>query len=597
MRRPDARETPCVRLTSTRLLALFLVLTAGLAVAGAAQANSDAAPGELIVRFAPGIAAGDRHEIREQAGVSLDAALPVPGLQLVEVAQNQSTADAERTLERNGEVLYAEPNYYRHAFLRPNDPSFGSQWGFENVGQLGGLAGADLNAVAAWDITTGSPATVVAVVDTGVLLGHPDLAGSSWTNPGESGGGRETNRVDDDGNGLVDDARGWDWSGSDPDPADLTGHGTHVAGTVGARTGNGLGVAGTSWSTRLMALRALAANGFGTVADIVRAYRYAAAKGARIVNASLGSSAFSRAEQDAIAAAPGVLFVVAAGNGGSDGVGDNNDRVPTYPCAYPLANIVCVAATTNRDQLASFSNYGAATVDLAAPGQQILSTWLGGGYQYSSGTSMATPHVAGAAALLLAARPDLNTAGLRTGLLTGVDVLAPLVGRVASGGRLDLRRMLGAAPPAIQAVNPGPGASPQSGALTPGSPGAGTALASDREAPRLSLLVKRRMLLARVLRRGLPLRAICSEPCSLRVRAVLRPRPGRRARGPGRRRAVQMGSLTLAPTTSHRATLSLARRARALLRGARRATVTVQAQGADVAGNAVVARARVTLTR
>jgi thermitase len=573
-----------VRLTSTRLLALFLVLTAGPAAAGPAHANSDAAPGELIVRFAPGADAGDRHAIREQAEVGLDASLPVPGLQLVEVAQGQSTADAERALERNGEVLYAEPNYYRHAFLRPNDPSFGSQWAFENVGQFGGLPGADINAVAAWDITTGSPSTVVGVVDTGVALDHPDLAGASWTNPGESGAGREGNGVDDDRNGFVDDVRGWDWVNGDPNTADPNGHGTHVAGTIGARTGNGQGVAGTSWNSGLMALRTMSAAGVGTVANFVQAFRYAASKGARIVNLSFGSPGFSRAEQDAIAAAPGVLFVTAAGNGGADGIGDDNDRFPEYPCAYPLSNIVCVAATNIRDQLTFSSNYGAATVDLAAPGDSILSTWPGGGYQYSSGTSMATPHVAGAAALLLAARPDLTTAGLRTGLLAGVDVLAPLVGRLASGGRLDLRRMLDAAPPAIQAANPGPGAAP----LTPASPRAGRA--RDREAPRLALRVKRRMALARVLRRGLPLSAICSEPCSLRVRLVLRPPPGRR-------RAVQIGSLTLRPTSSHRATIRLSRRARTLLRGARRAPVTVHARGADLAGNTVAARARVTLTR
>jgi thermitase len=586
-----------VRLTSTRFLALFLVLTAGPAAAGPAQANSDAAPGELIVRFAPGADAGDRHEIREQAGVGLDAALPVPGLQLVDVAQGQSTEDAERALERSGDVLYAEPNYYRRAFLRPNDPGFGSQWAFENVGQFGGLPGADINAVAAWDITTGSPSTVVGVVDTGLALDHPDLGGASWANPGESGLGRESNGVDDDGNGLVDDVRGWDWVSGDPNPADPNGHGTHVAGTVGARTGNGQGVAGTSWNSRLMALRTMSADGVGTVANFVRAYRYAAAKGARVVNLSFGSPAFSRAEQDAIAAAPGVLFVTAAGNGGADGIGDDNDRFPEYPCAYPLGNIVCVAATNIQDQLAFASNYGGATVDLAAPGDSILSTWPGGGYQYLSGTSMATPHVAGAAALLLAARPDLNTAGLRMGLLAGVDVLAPLVGRMTSGGRLDLRRMLEAASPAIQGADPGAAAPQRSGALTSAKPRSGTALASDRKAPRLSLRVKRRMPLARVLRRGLPLSAICSEPCSLRVRVVLRPRPGSGARRPGRRRALPIGSMTLAPASSHLATLRIARRGRTLLRGARHAIVTVHARGADVAGNTVVARARVTLTR
>ncbi len=431
-----------MRLISTGILALFLGLTAGSAMAGPSQANSDAVPGELIVRFAPGADAGDRHEIRERAEVGLDTTLPVPGLQLVETHPGQSAAAAERLLERDGEVLYAEPNYHRRALLRPGDPNFGSQWAFENVGQLGGLPGADINAVAAWDITTGSPATVVAVVDSGVALDHPDLAGSSWTNPGESGNG-----ADDDGNGLVDDVRGWDWVSGDPNPADMNGHGTHVAGIVGARTNNGTGVAGTSWGTRLMALRAASDNGVGTVANLVRAFRYAAAEGARIVNISLSASTPSLAEQDAIAAAPGVLFVVAAGNSGAD-----NDRFPEYPCAYALANIVCVAATNSSDQLASFSNYGDATVDLAAPGEAILSTWVGGGYQYSDGTSMAAPHVAGAAALLLAARPDLNTAGLRTGLLAGVDVLTPLVGRVATGGRLDLRRMFDAAPPAIQAV-------------------------------------------------------------------------------------------------------------------------------------------------
>ena len=564
-----------MRLISTGILTLLLGLAAGLAVAGPAQAYSDAVGGELIVRFAPGADAGDRHAIRERAEVGLDTTLPVAGMQLVDARPGQSAEDAERLLERDREVLYAEPNYRRHAFLRPSDPNFGSQWGFENVGQLGGLAGADVGAVAAWDITTGSPATVVAVVDTGVALDHPDLAGSSWTNGGESGAGRESNGADDDGNGLVDDARGWDWVSGDPNPADMNGHGTHAAGIVGARTNNGAGVAGTSWGTRLMALRALSASGLGTVADLVRAFRYAASKGARIVNISLGAPTPSRAEQDAIAGAPGVLFVIAAGNGGADRVGDDNDRFPEYPCAYPLANIICVAATNSSDQLTSFSNYGAATVDLAAPGQAILSTSAGGGYQYFDGTSMAAPHVAGAAALLLAARPDLDTAGLRTGLLAGVDVLTPLMGRLATGGRLDLRRMFDAAPPAIRAALPT--SPPQAPAPTQSS-----RPARDRQAPRLSLVVKRRMRLARVLRRGLPLRAICSEPCSLRVRVL-------------RRRAVRIGTLKLGPSRSHRATVRLGRRGRALLRRAGRVTLTLHVRGEDAAGNARVARARVTL--
>jgi thermitase len=582
------RQARDVRLPSTRILALFLGLTAAPAVAVPAQAHSDAAPGELIVRFAPGADAGDRAAIRARAQVGLDTTLPVPGLQLVLVDPGRSAADAERSLERNSQVLYAEPNYYRRASRRPSDQNFGAQWAFENTGQTGGLPGADVGAVAAWDITIGSPATVVAVVDTGVALDHPDLAGSSWTNPGESGAGRETNGVDDDGNGLADDVSGWDWAGGDRNPADTHGHGTHVAGTIGARTDNGLGVAGTSWRTRLMALRALSGAGLGTVADIVRAFRYAAAKGARIVNVSLGDSGFSQAERDAIAAAPGVLFVAAAGNGGSDGVGDDNDRFPEYPCSYPLANIVCVAAANSRDQLTSFSNYGPTSVDLAAPGEAILSTWLAGGYVYENGTSMATPHVAGAAALLLAVRPDLDTAGLRAGLLAGVDVLAPLVGRVASGGRLDLRRSLEAVLPGISTASPPAASTSPAGtpALVPVSEPVGTASASavDRRKPRVALDVKRRMPLARVLRRGLPLRVTCSEPCSVRVRGVLRGR-----------RTIETGSFPA--RRSHRPTMRLGSRARAVLRRARRVTLIVRARGEDAAGNAGVARERVTLIR
>ncbi|HYN50180.1 MAG TPA: S8 family peptidase [Thermoleophilaceae bacterium] len=435
-------------------------MAAAVLLAAPAQARSDAPPGELIVRFAAGSEASDRVMARERAGVELESTLGVPRLQLVEVERNQTAGAAERALERTDGVLYAEPNYYRRTSLRPSDPLFGEQWGFENTGQAVGLAGADTDAPAAWDITTGSPETVVAVIDTGVFLDHPDLTGSSWTNPGESGAGRETNLVDDDGNGLVDDVRGWDWVDADADPADENGHGTHVAGTVGARGDNGQGVAGTSWSTSLMALRVLGANGTGTVADVLSAYRYAAANGARIINASLVSTSLSQAEQDAIAAAPNVMFVVAAGNGGQDGVGDDNDRAPEYPCAYPLANIVCVAATNRGDELSTFSNYGAGSVDLAAPGEWIVSTWLDGGYAYTSGTSMATPHVAGTAALLAAAQPDLNVAEMRAALLDGTDPLTSLNGLVASGGRLDSRRSLEVAAPGT-IPDPAPPAPPE----------------------------------------------------------------------------------------------------------------------------------------
>ncbi len=598
-----------VPLSLSKSHAYLLALVAGLALAAPAQAQAqaDAAPGELIVRFAPTADAGDRADIRERAQVGFAERLPVRGLQVVEVDAGQTTAAAERSLERADGVAYAEPNFYRRSFLRPSDSSFGLQWAFQNTGQSGGLAGADVNAVAAWDITTGSPATTVAVVDSGVQLSHPDLLGSSWTNPGESGAGREANGVDDDGNTLVDDVRGWDWVGLDGDPTDLNGHGTHVAGTVGARSNNARGVAGTSWGARLLALRVLAQNGTGTVANVVKAYNYAAAKGIRIVNASLGASSSSLAERDAIAAASGVLFVVAAGNGGADGVGDDNDRTPLYPCSYPLANVVCVASTGRRDQLSAFSNYGAASVDLAAPGEDILSTWLDGRYAYSDGTSMATPHVAGTAALLLAARPALTVAELRAALLGGVDPLSSLAGRVASGGRLDMRRplevaapgSLGAGAPTTAPTAPAPVPTPRPAAppRTPAPPVQAPAPALDRSAPTISLHAKRRLSLARVLRRGLKLRVVCSESCSVRLRVLLGSREARRAGRSRAGRAVSLRSVRIAPTRSRRVTLRFGRRARVTLRRLGSARVTLEARGEDAAGNARSVRRRVALTR
>jgi subtilisin family serine protease len=586
-----------MRFTSARRAALALGLVAGLVATAPAQAQT-AAPGELIVRFARGADAGERAQIRDRAGVDLDSRLSVRGvdLQLVEAEPGQSAGAAERALEQADGVVYAEPNFYRRASLRPTDPSFQFQWDFENTGQSGGLPGADVNAVSAWDLTTGSPGTVVAVVDSGVSLTHPDLAGSGWTNPGETGAGRETNRVDDDSDGLIDDSRGWDWVANDPDPTDLNGHGTHVAGTVGARAQNGQGIAGTSWNARLMPLRVLGSDGSGTVANVIRGYRYAAAHGARIVNVSLGASSASLAERDAIAAAPGVLFVVAAGNGGADGRGDDAARSPEYPCAYPLANILCVASTGRRDLLSSFSNYGAASVDLAAPGEGILSTWLTGRYRTLSGTSMATPHVAGAAALLLARRPGLSVSGLRAALLGGVDPLPSLAGRVASGGRLDLRRSLELAAPTAVAVVPAPPPAAPAPARAPAPAPVAPAPPADRTAPRLSLRVRRKLALRRVLKRGLPVTVSCSAPCSVRLRILLTRRQARRAHLARKGRMVSIGTRTLRDTARRKVRLRVTRRARVRLARLGSAKVTVRARGVDPAGNARVVRRRVTLT-
>ncbi len=370
------------RLGVAALVAGLAVVTGGRLVDGESSLATVSAGGtaaepraeNVIVRFEPGTAAGERAEARSDADVRVEETLPLPNTQLVAPDAGQSPAEAAEQLERSPAVRYAEPDAPRRAFaVVPDDRYFGVQWGLNNSGQsVGGTAGtvdADIDAPEAWQLTTGSAAVTVAVIDSGVELDHSDLAGAIWRNAGESGDRREYNGADDDGNGLIDDWRGWDWVEGDNDPTDANGHGTHVAGTVGARGNDGRGVARVAWDVSLMPLRTLGADGSGYVSDVIRAYGYAGARKAHVVNASLGGSAFSRAERDAIAAAPQTLFVVAAGNDGAD-----NDREPSYPCNYTLDNVVCVAATDQRDGVADFSNYGATTVDLAAPGVNVAST-------------------------------------------------------------------------------------------------------------------------------------------------------------------------------------------------------------------------------
>ena len=280
------------------------------------------------------------------------------------------------------------------------DPRADEQWSLKGDGPMG--------AASAWRQTTGGDVTV-AIVDSGIDLTHPDLVPNLWTNPGEIAG----NGVDDDGNGYVDDVHGYDFVRGDGTPQDENGHGTHVAGIVAARGGNGIGVAGVAWRARLMAVRVLDAGARGTTTTVAEGIRYAVANGARIINLSLAGPAPSGDLENAIgdARAHGVLVVVAAGNDGRDLAG-----APSYPAAYPEDNVLGVAATAPGGGLAGISDFGAGA-DLAAPGEDILSTALGGGYESRTGTSMAAPAVTGALVLLAAARPDLDAAGLRDALL------------------------------------------------------------------------------------------------------------------------------------------------------------------------------------
>jgi subtilisin family serine protease len=403
-------------------------------------------PGELLVRFRSGVGARAQSSVLGALDATTKRRLPLPGLQLVRIGGRESVPQAVASFERRPQVRYAEPNFIYRIEATPNDPRFGELWGLDNSGQsVNGTTGtpdADIDAPEAWDTTTGSSAVTVAVVDTGVDYDHPDLSPNIRTNPGESGHGKESNGVDDDGNGYVDDWRGWDFIDSDNDPRDLHHHGTHVAGTIGARGDDGGGVVGVNWQVGLMPVRVLNADGFGTNAGVTAGFAYAGANGAKVVNASLGGSDYSQAMSDAITGAPNTLFVVSAGNDAT-----NNDANPQYPCNYTASNIVCVAATTQSDGLAGFSDYGAGSVDLGAPGKNVLSAYPENQFSFLNGTSMASPHVAGAAALLWAQEPGISPGVVKSKLLSSVDPLPALAGKTVSGGRLNVYRALGGSPP------------------------------------------------------------------------------------------------------------------------------------------------------
>ncbi len=438
-------------MTSRRPYVLaFVALSALLALAGSSARQATAAasqtppvvPGELIVGFEGGSSQAQQNAAVAQAGGTRTASFQQIRAVLVRVPPSL-TAVATKLLLGLPQVRYVEPNHVvRTVETTPNDPSFNQLWGLSNTGQTGGTADADVDAPEAWDVSTGSSDVVVGVTDTGVDFSHPDLAQQQWVNAGENCGSTDpaavcadrSDAVDDDGNGYVDDWRGWDFVSDDNNPFDDHRHGTHVAGTIGAVGDNGIGVAGVNWNVKIMALKFLNSAGSGTTADAVAATLYAADKGAHVSSNSWGGGPFDQSLLDAIeyGANRGMLFVAAAGNDGR-----NNDTTPFYPSSNASEAIVSVAATDHADALAFFSNYGAASVDLGAPGVNILSTTPGNAYESFSGTSMATPHVAGVAALLKARYPDASLYGLKALLLRSVDPVASLAGRTTTGGRLN----------------------------------------------------------------------------------------------------------------------------------------------------------------
>lgn len=333
-------------------------------------------------------------------------------------------------------VALVEPDFSLGAAALPADPAFAQLWGLRNAGQAGGSPGADIRAEAAWNITTGSRGVVVAVIDTGVDLGHPDLSANIWRNPREIPG---DNR-DNDGNGYIDDVVGWDFANGDADPMDDNGHGTHVAGTIGAVGGNGVGVAGVAWQVSIMPLKFMSGSGRGTTSSAIAAINYATMMrrdfGINVVatNNSWGGAGDSLALRSAIAAGgnAGILFVAAAGNSAAD-----NDAAPSYPASFADPAVIAVAASDRTNRLAGFSNFGATAVDIVAPGAGIYSTLPGGSYGSYSGTSMAAPHVTGTVALLAAAAPRAPAGDIRTAILSSATPVAAFSGKVATGGLLN----------------------------------------------------------------------------------------------------------------------------------------------------------------
>ncbi len=422
------------------------------------RSTSDKEP-EVLVKFRPNVSLADIKKLTQKNNDRIEDEIEtVKGLVAIDDLDN---ADAQKVADQysamSDTVLYAEPNFQiklddpantsapfdlpsrENDPAGPNDPMFNDQWALNNLGQSGGKQNADISALKAWQKTTGSSKVVIAVLDSGVDYTHQDLVSNIWFRPDN------IPQYTDSELGTFNDEHGFNLTDNVSDPMDDNGHGTHCAGIIGAEGNNDEGIAGINWNVQIMPLKFLGKGGFGTTKDAIEAINYAIdrkQKGVniRVISASWGSTQYSKALEDTIRAAgeAGILFVAAAGNDGT-----SNDKRPHYPSNYDLPNVISVAATDKNDQLASFSNFGVKTVHIAAPGREILSTWLGDQYREASGTSMATPYVSGVAGLILAAEPDLTVAKLRERLLKSVDKIESLNGKIESGGRLNAAKALG----------------------------------------------------------------------------------------------------------------------------------------------------------
>ena len=534
--------------------------SAAAAAVHGSRAGAVRAPDRVLVGFARGVGADRRSAIVRASGarqIGIVGArthiLRVPGGRVGAVVA---------ALRRTRGVRYAEPDFILRLTATPNDPAFPVEWWASNGGQavngVTGTAGADVGVLPAWDRTVGSGGKIVAVLDSGVDYTHPDLATRMWSNPGIGGCPPGTHGF----NVLSASAP------CDPMDDDTTtpSHGTRVAGLVAAAGNDGIGITGVGWQIPIMAVKWTNSQAFGSNSQLLAAIDRvigASPAGAdvRVINVSgtfVGTPS-SDALRDEIerAGAAGILFVTAAGN-----TKQNNDdpATPRFPCDYRASNEICVGASDQNDQLAAFSNFGPGSVDLAAPGVNMYSTVAGGGYAFDSGTSYAAPLVAGAAALSLGAQ-DASVAELKARILAAVDVLPSLAGKVRTGGRLDVCKVV-------------PGCNPLSLAVT----------------------VPRRMRLGPALRRGITATVQVNAPAQLRMRVSLAPAVARRLGVPAGARVVTRGA-RVARAASVQVRARFSRRARVRLASARRIPMTVQIRAVDAEGHRRTATSRVLLHR
>lgn len=422
-------------MNALKFISLSIILPLLAAIVSGQQPEKGVVANEVLVKFKSGTSIDLARDINSRNGGVMLEKLGDLGWQRVKLWAGSNRNSAIARYVDSDQVEAVQPNFYYHLLATPNDPSFGSMYGMTKI-----------SAPQAWDLTTGSPTVVIANIDTGAKYTHEDLAANVWTNPGEI----NNNGIDDDGNGFVDDYYGYDFFFNDPDPLDENGHGTHTTGTLGAVGNNSIGVVGVNWNVRVMSIKIYDSDGFGTTsAMLINAYNYVRMMkergvNIRVTNNSYGgcdeACGYDQATKDAIDAlgSAGVLQVFAAGNDGR-----NIDSQPSFPASYTSPAILAVANSNSSDARSGSSNFGPVSVDVAAPGTSILSTVMGAAnYGTLSGTSMATPHVAGAAALLSAYNPSLSAASLKATLMNSVDVLSQWNGVVKSGGRLNVAQAL-----------------------------------------------------------------------------------------------------------------------------------------------------------